>query len=139
MLQVVEEEWTPCLQTPVGHSNPVLAVAFSPDGSRLASGSDDETVRFWDTSTGAALQRLQGHSDSVQVEVETAMLSSGHGSIILSYSVDASGVCVTWNNSKVLCLPVDGQAVAHAFQDSRLAIGHRSGQLTILEFNSDPS
>src|SRR5205809_8046245 len=32
MLPVVEEEWTPCLQTLVGHSNPVLAVAFSPDG-----------------------------------------------------------------------------------------------------------
>ncbi len=36
-----------------GHQASVRSVAFSPDGSWLASGSDDNTVRLWSTATGA--------------------------------------------------------------------------------------
>ena len=35
-----------------GHTNCVYTLAFSPDGKTLASGSMDQTVKFWDTSTG---------------------------------------------------------------------------------------
>jgi WD40 repeat protein len=36
-----------------GHASAVLALAFSPDGSTLASGSADGTVRLWQVATGA--------------------------------------------------------------------------------------
>jgi WD40 repeat protein len=35
-----------------GHSGWVTGVAFSADGQRLASGSSDQTVKFWDVPTG---------------------------------------------------------------------------------------
>ncbi len=49
-----------------GHSEPVLSVAFSPDGLTLASGSFDNTVRLWDVLRQKALgEPLTGHSKSV--------------------------------------------------------------------------
>ena len=35
-----------------GHSDCVYSVSFSPDGSRIASGSVDSTVRIWHSETG---------------------------------------------------------------------------------------
>ena len=47
-----------------GHTEPVYAVAFGPDG-RLASVSDDGTVRLWDPGTGAEQTILAGHTSQV--------------------------------------------------------------------------
>ncbi len=35
-----------------GHTNTIWALAFTPDGKSLASGSMDQTVKFWDTASG---------------------------------------------------------------------------------------
>jgi serine/threonine protein kinase len=48
-----------------GHKSGVDTVAVSPDGSRLASGSGDRTVRIWDAKTGASLAELRGFTDRV--------------------------------------------------------------------------
>lgn len=40
-----------CTASMAGHSESVLVVAFSPDGRRLATGSGDTTLRFWDLNT----------------------------------------------------------------------------------------
>jgi WD40 repeat protein/serine/threonine protein kinase len=48
-----------------GHDKEVWKVAYSPDGTRLASASLDGTVKVWDPDTGAELLRLAGHDKPV--------------------------------------------------------------------------
>ena len=45
------------------HTEGVVSVSFSPDGSTLASASDDRKVRLWDVETGALKQTLTGDMD----------------------------------------------------------------------------
>ena len=52
---------TRCTDTMQGHSEAILHVKFSPDGSRLASGGGDATVRFWDVNTSLPVHTCVGH------------------------------------------------------------------------------
>ncbi len=54
-----------CVHTLEGHTNHIRAVAYSPDGSRIVSGSEDETLRIWDSHTGECLKVLPGHQGSI--------------------------------------------------------------------------
>ena len=61
------------------HANYVTSVAWLPDGSALATGSSDRTVRLWDASSGAELRRFD-HGDfvgAVAVSPDGALLASG--------------------------------------------------------------
>jgi WD40 repeat protein/tRNA A-37 threonylcarbamoyl transferase component Bud32 len=48
-----------------GHTDRVNVVAFSPDGSRLLSGSEDWSVKLWDLETGLEALTLRGHRGGV--------------------------------------------------------------------------
>jgi WD40 repeat protein len=62
-----------------GHTDVVDAVAFSPDGRLVASGSFDQTIRIWDSSTGRELKTLRGHIDGV-----TALAFAADGKTLIS-------------------------------------------------------
>ena len=63
----------------------ILSVAFSSDGTRIVSGSEDKSVRVWDASTGAELKVLNGHTDSV-----LSAAFSSDGTRVVSGSWDKS-------------------------------------------------
>ena len=48
-----------------GHGSWVWSVAWSPDGSRLASASGDHSVKIWEVSSGEVIATLHGHGDRV--------------------------------------------------------------------------
>lgn len=74
--------WPSLLHVLDGHSSFVSSVAFSPDGSHIASGSDDATVCVWDARTGATVgEPLAGHFVMV-----TDVVFSPDGSLIASGS-----------------------------------------------------
>jgi WD40 repeat protein len=53
-------------RTLIGHEDLVRGVAFSPDGTLLATTSYDCTVRLWDLATGQPARTLTGHEDVVR-------------------------------------------------------------------------
>ena len=48
-----------------GHTDAVIAAAFSPDGTRIVTASYDKTARVWNAASGRSLMVLQGHTDGV--------------------------------------------------------------------------
>jgi WD40 repeat protein len=93
----IEDNWNACLQTLEGHSSSVNSVAFSHDSTRLASASDDRTVKIWDAGSGACLQTLEGHSsyvNSVAFSHDLTRLASASGDHTVKIWDAGSGACL---------------------------------------------
>ena len=66
--------------TLTGHTDNVYSVSFSPDGTLLASGSSDDTIKLWDVATGEEIRTLTGHTNivySVSFSPDGNTLASG--------------------------------------------------------------
>ena len=78
---------TPELVPQTGHSRKVFSVAFSPDGSRALTGSEDTTAILWDVASGRQIRTFQGHKGSVN-----SVAFSPNGSQMLTGSRDEAAI-----------------------------------------------
>jgi hypothetical protein len=69
----------------VGHADPVFSVAFTSDGARIATASDDRTAKIWDPDTGEMLLTLTGHTGPV-----AGVAFNNDGTRIATASTDAT-------------------------------------------------
>jgi WD40 repeat protein len=130
-----------------GHSDPLVTVAFSPDGFRIATGSDDGTARIWEVASGKLVAKLEGHSGGVK-----AVVFSRDGSNLATASNDKTARL--WDASGKHLYTLEGHsevvnAVTFSPDNSRLATASNdktarlwdvtSGKfLATLEGHSDP-
>lgn len=71
--------------TLLGHTAAVTSLAFSPDGTRLASGAEDNSARVWNVSDGQPVSQFGGHA-----AVVTTVAFSGSGQEVVSGAADGS-------------------------------------------------
>ncbi|PMD32011.1 WD40 repeat-like protein [Hyaloscypha variabilis F] len=94
------------LTTLKGHSDSVTKLALSPDGSLVASGSDDNTTKLWHTRSGILLRTLVGHTGKI-----LRLAFSPDGKLIASESADTT--IKIWNTTSGLLQQTLGGSFKH--------------------------
>ncbi len=115
-----------------GHERAVLSVAFSGDGRRIVSGSNDDTVRLWDVETGQLIgDPLQGHQDAVN-----SVTFSGDDRRIVSGSDDNTIRLWDAETGEPIGQPLQGHedavnSVAFSGDGRRIVSGSRDGAVRL--------
>jgi WD40 repeat protein len=107
----------------------VSAIALSPNGSAVASGSSDGVLRLWDVKTGKVIVKWTGHT-----RVVNSLCWSPYGKRVLSGSDD--GTTRTWDvkSGKTVLGPIKNahqfvSAVIYSPDSTKFATGgdHKNG------------
>src|SRR6266576_1166993 len=82
----------------------VISVAFSPDGTRIVSGSNDRTIRVWDAHSGDVVAGpFEGHTSSVR-----SVAFSPDGTCIVSSSSDRTSRVWDAHSGDIVAGPFEG-------------------------------
>jgi WD40 repeat protein len=148
-----------CLQTLEGHKDWVHSVAFSPDSTRLASGSMDKTVKIWDTGSGACLQTFKGNnivrrmnfdltSGLLHTDIYTLVLRTSTSPIlhdptnldnshVNGWGLSSDNVWITFNSNNTLWLPTEYRPSCSDISGQMIGIGVSSGKVWICQLQDN--
>jgi WD40 repeat protein len=126
-----------------GHKHDITALAFSPDGCYIVSGSYDCMVRLWDFETGTLLATFRGHSGSVLSvsfsPVEDLLVSSSEDRTIRIWNTRIGEVMsvLRGHSQKVTSVAFSphGRQVVSGSDDKTVRVWdvHSSEQLAVLQ------
>jgi small GTP-binding protein len=117
-----------------GQGRPVWSVAFDPQGSTLASGGGDNTVKLWEVHSGKLLRMLVGHERQV-----FSVAFDPRGETLASAGIDHTVKVWDADSGKLFRTLKERHwviSVAFAPQDSTLASGNDDGTVSLWEVGS---
>ena len=107
-------------------------MAWSPDGTRLASASYDKEVRIWDLTTGQTHTTLTGHTSEVY-----AVAWSPDGTRLASVSDDGTVLVHDLQDKNITRLRLF-PLTCLVWSGAGIAVGGAHGSVVVLELNDDP-
>lgn len=117
------------------HATKVVCLAFSPDGSLLASGDSGGTIRLWDINRGRVLKILQGHIRwvrSIAFNADGSLLASGSAdTTVRLWRIPSGEVLNTLHGHKAMV-----RAVAISRDDTILASGGEDGAIHLWDLQT---
>ncbi|MGK7919177.1 MAG: NB-ARC domain-containing protein [Trichodesmium sp.] len=134
-----------------GHTEEIHSITWSPDSKLLATGSEDQTVRLWEISTGKCLQIFQIPTDDrvsalVWSQNSQTIASRSHKKTIKLWDV-ATGKCLnTWSEEHLIQSSTDldlpsGETyefLAPTFAELECSTDFRINNLSFIGFTNSP-
>jgi WD40 repeat protein len=131
-----------------GHSLAVYDVGWSPDGTKLASASQDKTVQVWDAATGKVLRIYRGHSGSVNAlawlpDDGTRIASAGDDMTVQVCDVATGNKILTYRghsaNMRTLGWTSDGMRIASGGDDNTVQVWNAISGKHLLTYHGHSS